>query len=104
MRRLLMITIGLMITLFAAQAFAQLGGSWEGRAPIPTARVSAVAATIGSKLYVVGGYTPAVGDLPSVVEYNPATDTWTPRAPPFSQNWIWIGQHCDISGQGGDMS
>jgi hypothetical protein len=63
-------------------------GTWQTLAPAPTRRTEVAAAAVGGKIYVVGGLTepplgqlmnPVVSDL--VEEYDPATDTWTRKAP-----------------------
>jgi RHS repeat-associated protein len=58
---------------------------WSPRAPMPTARHAAQAATIDGTIYVVGGLGVAsLGGLPlgtPIVEaYDPASDSWTTRA------------------------
>jgi N-acetylneuraminic acid mutarotase len=67
--------------------------SWKALAPMPTKRGSPVAATVGDKLYVIGGATLPPGSKETVVlpgrphisvgaveEYDPATNTWRARA------------------------
>lgn len=63
-------------------AFAQSsGGTWETRAPMPTARQELATAALNGKVYVIGGYNSA-GESTDLVEvYNPATDTWTSAHP-----------------------
>ncbi len=60
--------------------------SWAIKAPMPTARARTGAAVINGILYVVGGgynFAPFVfgGCLATVEAYDPATDTWTTKAP-----------------------
>ena len=67
--------------------------SWKALAPMPVKRGAAVAATIGNKMYVVGGVTTAPGAtnpairpntpqrvLATVQEYDPETNSWRERA------------------------
>ena len=44
-------------------------------------RSGAGAVVVNNKLYVVGGFTPPSSYLTDVDCYDPATNTWTPRAP-----------------------
>ena len=68
--------------------------SWKALAPMPTKRGAAVAATVGGKMYVIGGATTAPGAtnpaihptvaqrvLSTVEEYDPAANTWRTRSP-----------------------
>src|SRR5580704_11404841 len=68
--------------------------SWRPLAPMPTKRGAAVAATVGGKMYVIGGATIAPGAtnpaihptvaqrvLSTVEEYDPETNAWRTRAP-----------------------
>jgi len=67
--------------------------SWKALAPMPVKRGAAVAATIGNKMYVIGGVTTAPGAtnpairpntpqrvLATVQEYDPETNSWRERA------------------------
>src|SRR5580692_5119113 len=67
--------------------------SWKALAPMPTKRGAAVAATVGGKMYVIGGATTAPGAtnpaihptvaqrvLSTVEEYDPEKNTWRERA------------------------
>jgi Kelch motif len=51
--------------------------------PIPTATISPTAAAFGGLIYVIGGATFASqgGDSSAVYAYDPATGTWTSKAP-----------------------
>ena len=57
--------------------------TWTSKADMPTARISASASTVNGKIYVIGG-APGESELyrglSTVEEYDPATDTWTPKA------------------------
>ena len=68
--------------------------SWKALAPMPTKRGAAVAATVGGKMYVIGGATTAPGAtnpaihpniaqrvLSTVEEYDPETNTWRDARP-----------------------
>ena len=62
------------------QALAQ-GGTWETKAPMPTARTVTAGGVIDNRLYVVGGGG-AVGGSTNVNEvYDPGTDSWATKAP-----------------------
>jgi N-acetylneuraminic acid mutarotase len=79
--------------------------TWKALAPMPTKRGSPVAATVGGKIYVIGGASthpgstePAVHparphrSVASVEEYDPATNTWRARSPmPTARNHAAIG-------------
>ncbi len=69
--------------------------SWKALAPMPTKRGAAVAATVGGKMYVIGGATTAPGAtnpaihptvaqrvLSTVEEYDPGDQHLAHRAPP----------------------
>jgi N-acetylneuraminic acid mutarotase len=60
--------------------------AWTTRAPMPRRRWMGAGATVGAKLYVIGGYQEnADGTIVSGVRttsvYDPATNSWTTRAP-----------------------
>ena len=58
--------------------------TWTKRAPMPTPRDHLATAFVGGKLYAIGGGTlegPNPGFLSTVEEYDPATNTWTAKAP-----------------------
>lgn len=77
----------------------QDGGGWRTAAPAPTKRTEVAAATVGGKIYVVGGFEePSLGNVlsfaitPSLEEYDPATDQWTAKAPmPVGLHHVGIG-------------
>lgn len=58
---------------------------WATRAPLPKGLHHAAAATVGSRLYVIGGFTASLFSLwqpvASVYLYQPDTDAWVERAP-----------------------
>jgi N-acetylneuraminic acid mutarotase len=74
-------------------------GVWRTAAPAPTKRTEVAAATLGGKIYVVGGFEqPGLGNLmnlaitASVEEYDPSTDRWTHKAPlPVGLHHVGIG-------------
>lgn len=53
---------------------------WATKTSIPTAREGAAAATVGGKIYVIGGNEGA-NFYDIVEEYDPATDSWTTKSP-----------------------
>lgn len=58
---------------------------WTTRAPMPRRRWLGAGVALGGKLYVIGGYTENLDGTISAVRttsvYDPATDTWTNKAP-----------------------
>jgi len=64
--------------------------TWAIKAPMPTRRFEAVVGVINNKLYVTAGRTdcPPCSPNPTSLEvYDPATNTWTTKAPmPAAQN------------------
>lgn len=79
-----LVLLGLVIIAAATQALAQ-SGTWETKAPMPTARYGMAAGVIGGKLYVAGGCcvfnAPPFPRFNGLEVYDPATDTWTTKAP-----------------------
>jgi N-acetylneuraminic acid mutarotase len=74
---------GIFLTLlgaFPARAGAQAQGSWAMKAPVPLARNEVALATVGGKVYVIGGGIKGAG-VTHHDEYDPATDRWRVRAP-----------------------
>src|SRR5262245_35805857 len=51
--------------------------TWATAAPVPTAVQYAAAVSDGTFIYLLGGYSP---DMNIVQRYNPATNSWDPRA------------------------
>ena len=86
------------LPLLAAQP-AQEGGAWRTAASAPMKRTEVAAATVGGKIYVVGGFEePSLGNVlnfaitRAVEEYDPATDRWTTKAPmPVGLHHVGIG-------------
>ncbi|HET9461567.1 MAG TPA: kelch repeat-containing protein [Gaiellaceae bacterium] len=66
--------------LFAALATAVVAGAgardWETRAPLPLARTEVAAATVGSDIVVLGGFTLDRGASRRVDAYSPSQDRW----------------------------
>lgn len=60
---------------------ADLNGTWETAAPLPTARNSAASAVIGSDWHVVGGRTVSGGNTPAHEIYDAGEDRWRAAAP-----------------------
>lgn len=79
--------------------------TWKALAAMPTKRGSPVAATVGGKIYVIGGASTHPGSKETAVhparphrsvavveEYDPATNTWRQRSPmPTARNHAAIG-------------
>lgn len=74
-------------------------GSWRSAAPMPTKRTEVAAASLGGKIYVIGGFEkPGLGNvmnlgITSAVDvYDPVTDKWTAAAPlPVGLHHVGIG-------------
>ena len=74
-------------------------GSWRSAAPAPMKRTEVAAATVGGRIYVVGGFEePSLGNMlhfaitPAVEEYDPAANRWTAKAPmPVGLHHVGIG-------------
>jgi N-acetylneuraminic acid mutarotase len=63
-----------------AAALALPAGGWSTHAPLPVARTEVTAATLGSAIYVAGGYLADGSSTGRVDVYRPATNRWS-RAP-----------------------
>jgi N-acetylneuraminic acid mutarotase len=60
--------------------------TWTIKAPMPEERHLSAAAVVGGKLFVIGGVVTTEsgtggGTVATTIAYNPATDTWTEKAP-----------------------
>src|SRR5215475_14015112 len=88
MVRLMSIAILCAVGPLAVGAFAQTAptgtsqgpGTWTQKAPLPTPRNEVSLATVGGKIYVLGGSINRVA-VPHVDEYDPAADKWSARMP-----------------------
>ena len=81
------VILSLIVGVLTSQAFAQ--GTWETKAPMPTARGGMATGVITDQLYVAAGF-PA--GTTAVEVYDPPTDTWTTRAPiPTSRAYASAG-------------
>lgn len=88
MKRMMILTFTVILTLpfmtgvTPARAQPSSGNSWATKAPMPTARVHLMAASVDGKIYAIGGCcVPGGTRLNAVEEYDPATDTWTTKTP-----------------------
>jgi N-acetylneuraminic acid mutarotase len=61
----------------AGTANGQSNGSWQNRAPLPTARQELATAAFNGKIYVMGGYDIHLDSTAIVEVYDPGTDTWS---------------------------
>jgi N-acetylneuraminic acid mutarotase len=84
-KRIFTMLLGLTVVVFASETFAQ--GAWTTEAPMPTARLGAVAEVVNGILYVAGGNNGTAG-VASLEGYNPATNTWSSLAPMPSNRWL----------------
>lgn len=62
----------------SAMPAAAPGLQWSTKAPMPTPRLDAGAATVNGRIYVIGGFSGST--LATTEEYDPTTDIWTPKA------------------------
>ena len=70
----------------SVEKFARGGNAWQTMADLPAARGDCAAAGLNGKVYVAGGYDSAtfdhgVGFKNNLYVYDPATNTWTEKAP-----------------------
>jgi N-acetylneuraminic acid mutarotase len=70
----------------ASQQIAGARHTWVMKAPMPTARLGAAAAAIGTKIYVVGGYN-AAGLLNVNEIYDTVANTWSTGAAMPTARW-----------------
>jgi N-acetylneuraminic acid mutarotase len=56
-------------------------GTWISRAPMPTARQEVAVATLGDRVFVIGGFGELSEPMGTVEAYRPANDTWETLAP-----------------------
>ena len=86
------------LPVFAGQLQDE-SGLWRTAAPAPMKRTEVAAATVGGKIYVVGGFEqPSLGNVlnfaitPAVEEYDPAVDRWSAKASmPVGLHHVGIG-------------
>ena len=62
------------------QEYDAAAGTWRFRAPLPAAVDHPAAASVGGRLYILGGYV-AGADVATVYAYDPAADQWVSKAP-----------------------
>ena len=95
------------IALNTSWEYDPVADSWKSLAPMPTRRVSAVAAAVGGKIYVLGGagHHPSAKDLAAPIggntphrsldaneAYDPATNRWETRMTmPTARNHSAVG-------------
>lgn len=81
-RTLTLLATALAVAALGAASTPAAGatGTWQTKAPM-SPRYDAMAGVIAGKLYVVGGVPPPGASTTLLEEYDPATDTWTARAP-----------------------
>jgi N-acetylneuraminic acid mutarotase len=56
-------------------------GTWTTFAAMPTPRQEVAAATLGGRVYVIGGFGQGAEPMPTVEAYDPATNQWEPITP-----------------------
>lgn len=70
------------------------GAQWKAIAPMPTARISAYAAAVNGKIYIIGGwYLNGTARVvpPQVLEYDPAANTYETKASMTSPSYFMAG-------------
>lgn len=75
---------GLGSDLNLVRAYNPTTDTWEDRSPLLIGRISPASVTVGGKILVIGGcgaQNSCDTPLDAVEEYDPATDTWTMKAP-----------------------
>ena len=98
--------MGVLVAWLCVMALSILGaplpqdvGVWRTAAPATMKRTEVAVATVGGKVYVIGGFEePSLGNVlnfaitPAVEEYDPAADRWKVRAPmPVGLHHVGIG-------------
>ena len=82
-------------TLLVALLSAAEAESWTTKAPMPSGRGEVAVGVVGGVLYAVGGMAGspgAVGPRATLEAYDPATNTWTQRAPmPTVRSLLGVG-------------
>ena len=66
------------------EAYDPATDTWTARASLPAPRVYAPVATVNNLIYVIGGQdieNNAFTDVNTTYQYDPASDTWTTKAP-----------------------
>src|SRR4029077_10805469 len=65
-------------------AYNPATGHWTVKSPMPTGRIAFAAVTVNGIIYAIGGEITANNgnqEIGTVEAYNPATDSWTTKAP-----------------------
>jgi N-acetylneuraminic acid mutarotase len=65
-----------LVALFLAPVALAGSAAWEARAPLPLPRTEVAAATVGSEIMVLGGFTIDRGASTRVDAYSPARNRW----------------------------
>jgi len=81
------------MNLGVVEAYAPGRDTWRARAPMPTHRSGIGAATLGGRIYVVGGEAPE-GTFAQVEIFDPAANRWT-RGPdlPTTRHGLGVVEH-----------
>ncbi len=80
------------------EAYQPSTDQWTTTATLPARLHHAAAASVGNRLYVIGGFTGSFlsiwSPVASVFMYDPSTDTWAERAPmPTPRGALAVGTH-----------
>src|ERR1700682_4003296 len=73
-------SLGLVATVSGQSPPGSLPGNWTMKAPLPAPRAEVAAVAFDGKLHAIGGSVRGNAG-PYHEEYDPATDSWRPRAP-----------------------
>lgn len=82
--------------LAALEIYDPATDSWSAGPPMPTPRMDVYSTTVlDGKVWVIGGFDPAVGDLATVEIFDPATGTWSAGPPVPTARSNAIAGVCD---------
>ncbi len=90
--RIKLMLVGVVAMIMLGDGRVRAEYIWAQKANMPTPRWSQTSAVVNGKIYVIGGGTsqdePNERLLFTVEEYDPVTDTWTPKADmPSARGW-----------------
>ena len=79
--------LGLIPFTFVFSQTVSDGGSWKTGTPMHNLRVGPVAASIGGKIYAIGGMFNWDRAVQNVEAYDPVTKQWTVKGPMLKPRW-----------------
>lgn len=82
----------------SVEAYDPVTDQWASQAPMPVGLHHVGIGVVGGRLYVIGGYTKSAfsvwNPVATVYTYDPATDSWTERAPmPTARGALSVIEH-----------